>query len=235
MVAEGNTVFDNPLWTGIDFHGAWNCSAHDNHVYNCRNGLLLQGSSGDGVDYSGANNSVTNNLVTTLRLNGGPSTITSVTRLGISVNGGHKIRHRSVVVRSNTIDGYGDTRYSSFALQHTNNTGVEISANKITNWRGYCCYSAYADGVIRGNVFGPPADPAGSACIYVAIGGHLEIADNRFERDGGAGAMYGVYINTAADEPYAIHGNDFSGVTGLAYAGHGGSRLDPRQIVGGRP
>jgi hypothetical protein len=235
MLVEGNTVYDIPLWAGIDFHGAWDCTANANHVYNCRNALMMQGSSRDGVDYSGENNKVTNNSVTTRRLHGEPTTITEVTRLGISVNGGHKIRHRAVVVQNNTIDGYGDTKNTSFALQHSNTTGVDISGNRLTNWLGYGCYSANADGIIRNNEFGPIADATASACIMVAIGGPLEITGNRYVRGAGPAAKYGVYINTPGPTPNRIHDNDFRAVSTLAYAGHVGSKLSEREFSSGHP
>jgi parallel beta-helix repeat protein len=231
----GNTVYDIPLWSGIDFHGAYECRAHNNSVYNCRNGILLQGSSGAGVDFAGEHNSVTSNTVTTKQMSGNPTTITSVARLGISVNGGKRVHHRSIVVHDNTIDGYGDSHNTSFSLQHTYTSDVEISNNRVTNWRGYGCYSAYSDGVVRGNDFGPVADSTGTACIFVAIGGNLRISGNRHVVDSGRGALFGLYINTASDAPYAIQGNDFRSATLQQYAGHGGGRLSPTQIVGGRP
>jgi len=230
-----NTVYDIPLWSGIDFHGAYECQAHDNMVYNCRNGLLLQGSSGAGVNFAGEHNSVINNTVTTAQMNGAPTTVTSVPRLGISVNGGKQVHHRSIVVRGNTIDGYGDSHNTSFSLQHTNTSNLEISNNRVSNWRGAGCYSAYSDGVISGNDFGPVADPVGTACIYVAIGGALRIVGNRHQADQAHAALYGLYINTPGDAPYLIEGNDFRAVRTQQYAEHGGGALSPAQIVGGRP
>jgi parallel beta-helix repeat protein len=230
MLVEGNTAYDNPLWTGIDFHGAWDCTARGNHVYNCRHGVLMQGSSGDGIDYSGSANTVIGNSVTTKRLNGDPTQVTQPTRLGISVNGGHRHRHEHIVVQNNAIDGYGDSAHGSFALQHTNTTGVEISGNKVSNWKGYGCYSAYSDGVIRGNEFGPPADPTGTAVIFVATGGQLEITGNRLLAGAGPRAMYGVYINDPKDQPYRIHDNDFRAASNQQYAGHGGAPLDARMM-----
>jgi len=230
-----NTVSDIPQWTGIDFHGAYDCQAHDNHVYNCRNGVLLQGSSGAGVEFAGERNSVVGNTVTTSRMNGEPTTVSAVTRLGISVNGGKRIHHRSIVVRGNTIDGYGDSHGTSFSLQHTYTSDVEISSNHVTNWRGYGCYSAYSDGTISGNEFGPVADRISTACIFVAIGGHLKIVNNRHVADPGHAALYGVVINTATDPPYVISGNDFRAASAQQYAGHGGARMSAAQIVSGQP
>jgi hypothetical protein len=231
---SGNTVYDIPLWSGIDFHGAYECQAHHNSVYNCRNGLLLQGSSGAGAEFAGEHNSVISNSVTTSRANGEPTTVTSVPRLGISVNGGKQLHHRSIVVRDNIIDGYGDSHNTSFSLQHTNTSDVEISSNRVTNWRGAGCYSAYSDGVISNNDFGPVADPAGTSCIFVAIGGRLRITGNRHAVPAGSGALYGLYINTPGDPPYVIEGNDFRSATLQQYAGHGGARLSPAQMSGGR-
>ena len=230
----GNTVYDIPLWSGIDFHGAYECQAHHNSVYNCRNGILLQGSSGAGVDFAGEHNAVLSNTVTTSRMNGGPTTVASVPRLGISVNGGKVVHHRTIVVRDNSIDGYGDSRNTSFSLQHTYTSEAEISNNRVTNWRGAGCYSAYSDGVISNNDFGSVADPAGTACIFVAIGGRLRIAGNRHVVPSG-GAMYGLCINSPGDAPYAIEGNDFRSATVRQYAGHGGAPLSPAQMIGGRP
>ena len=230
-----NTVHDVPLWSGIDFHGAYECQAHDNKVYNCRNGLLLQGSSGAGANFAGEHNSVIDNTVTTSQMNGEPTTVTSVVRLGISVNGGKLVHHRTIVVRGNTIDGYGDSHSTSFSLQHTNTSDVEISNNRVTNWRGPGCYSAYSDGVISGNDFGPVADPTGTACIYVAIGGKLRITGNHHRADPAHAALYGLYINSPGDAPYLIEGNDFRAVRTQQYAGHGGAALAPAQVVGGRP
>jgi hypothetical protein len=231
----GNTVYNIPLWSGIDFHGAYECRAHDNQVYNCRNGVLLQGTSGGGENFAGEHNSVTNNTITTTQRDGAPTTITSVPRLGVSVNGGKIVRHRAIVVKGNVIDGYGDSRNTSFSLQHTYTSDVEISNNRVTNWRGAGCYCAYSDGVITDNVFGEVADPTGTACIYVAVGGQLRIAGNRHAVDAGHGALYGLYINSASDSPYVIQGNDFRSATRQQYAGRGGGRLAPTQIVGGRP
>ena len=63
----------------------------------------------------------------------------------------------NTIVRDNTIDGFGDTAHSSYSIQHTYTSKVEISNNRINNWRGYGCYSAYSDGVISDNIFGPVA------------------------------------------------------------------------------
>ncbi len=231
---SGNTVYDIPLWSGIDFHGAYECQAHHNSVYNCRNGVLLQGSSGAGVDFAGEHNAVLSNSVTTSRMSGEPTTITSVPRLGISVNGGKVVHHRTIVVRDNAIDGYGDIRNTSFSLQHTYTSEAEISNNRVTNWRGAGCYSAYSDGVISNNEFGPVADPTGTACIFVAIGGRLRITGNRHVVPSG-GAMYGVCINSPGDAPYIIEGNDFRSATVRQFAGHSGTPLSPAQVAGGRP
>jgi len=89
--------------------------------------------------------------------------------------------------------------------------------------------------VISGNDFGPVADPVGTACIYVAIGGALRIVGNRHQADPAHAALYGLYINTPGDAPYLIEGNDFRAVRTQQYAGHGGGALSPAQIVGGRP
>ncbi len=230
----GNTVFDIPLWAGIDFHGAYDCRAHNNRVYNCRHGLLLQGSSNAGGDFAGENNAVTSNVVTTARMNGEPTTISAQTRLGISVNGGKQLRHRSIVVHDNTIDGYGDSHNTSSSIQHTNTQNIEISNNRISNWSGYACYSANSQGVIQNNDYGPVAERTSTACIFVAVGGSLRVIGNRHVVPAGRGAMYGLYINTPTDAPYTIQGNDFSSATVQQYAGHGGSRLSTAQMVGGR-
>ncbi len=229
-----NTVHDIPVWVGIDFHGAWDCRAHDNQVFNCRHGITMQGSSDKAVDYAGANNSVTNNRVTTRRANGEETTVTAVTRLGISVNGGRRVHQQSITVRDNTIDGFGDTSNTSFSLQHTFTSNADISNNKVTNWRGYGCCSAYSDGVISDNEFGPPADDTNSACIFVAVGGHLRITGNRLAADSKRRPRFGVVINTPGDDPYFIRRNDFRAAAMRAYAGHAGSRLPAAQIVEGR-
>jgi hypothetical protein len=229
----GNTVYDIPLWAGIDFHGAYDCQAHNNNVYNCRHGMLLQGSSNAGADFAGENNSVTGNNVTTRRMNGEPTTITETTRLGISVNGGKRVRHRAIAVRDNSVDGYGDSHNTSSSIQHTNTAALEIVNNRITNWRGYACYSANSEGIIQGNDFGAVADPTSTACVFVAVNGSLRVIGNRHTVSG-RGAMYGLYINTPSDGPYVIQGNDFRSATVQQYAGHGGSPLSRAQIVGGR-
>ena len=230
-----NTVHDIPLWVGVDFHGAYDCRARNNSVFNCCHGVLLQGSSGDAQPFGGENNEVINNAVTTRQMNGAPTTVTSVPRLGISINGGARVPHRSVTVRGNTIDGFGDNRHTSFALQHTYASAVDISANRVSDWRGYGCYSHHSDGVISDNEFGAVTDSTGTACIFVVIAGQLKILRNRHVVDGGRAAQYGVYINNPGDGPYVIEGNDFARVTVQQYAGHNGSRLSPAQIVGGPP
>jgi parallel beta-helix repeat protein len=230
-----NVVHDIPLWVGIDFHGAYECRAHDNKVYNCRHGILIQGSSGMAVDFAGEHNSIIGNSITTQRMNGEPTTISEVTRLGISINGGKVVPHRSISVRENVIDGYGDSKNTSFSLQHTYTTDVDISNNRITNWSGYGCYSAHSQGVIRGNDFGPVADSRSSACIMVAIDGRLDIIGNRHAVEAGRAAMYGLVINSPTDAPYLIQNNDFRSATVQQYAGHSGVRLSPSQIQGGAP
>lgn len=230
-----NTVYDIPLWVGVDFHGAYDCRARSNSVFNCRHGVTMQGSSGDAVGFGGENNEVISNAVTTRRMNGDSTTVTAVPRLGISINGGARVRHRAVTVRGNAIDGFGDSQHTSFSLQHTYTSSVDISANRVSDWRGYGCYSAYSDGVISDNEFDGAADSAGTACIFVAIGGQLRILRNRHVVVGGHAALYGLYFNSPADGPYVIEGNDFTPVTLQQYAGHGGTRLSPAQIVGGRP
>src|SRR5262249_481862 len=134
-----NTVYDIPVWIGIDFHGAFDCRVHDNKVYNCRHGICLQGSSNAAGDFAGGKNSSTDNRVTIARMNGEATTVTAVPRLGISVNGGKAVRHRSISVRNNTIDGYGDSKNTSFSIQHTFTTDVDISNNRVLNWKGYGC------------------------------------------------------------------------------------------------
>jgi hypothetical protein len=230
-----NTVYDIPLWVGVDFHGAYDCRARNNSVFNCRHGVTMQGSSGDAVGFGGENNEAVSNAVTTRRMNGEPTTVTAVPRLGISINGGAQVRHRAVTVRDNTIDGYGDSRNTSFSLQHTYTSAVEISANRISDWRGYGCYSAHSAGVISDNEFGAVADNVSTACIFVAIDGELKILRNRHPVSSGRSALYGLYINTPTDAPYLIEGNDFRSATVQQYAGHGGTRLSPAQIAGGRP
>jgi parallel beta-helix repeat protein len=226
-----NTVHDIPLWTGIDFHGAYDCSAHDNKVYNCRNGILLQGSSGQAAGFAGENNSVVSNIITTSRMGGGATTVTEVTRLGISVNGGKRVRHRSVKVQGNRIEGYGDSRNTSFSLEHSFTVDLEIEGNTLSGWRGYGCYSAFSQGEILNNEFGSVADPRSTACIFVATGGVLRIVGNREVPRGGRAPLYGVYINSPDDRSCVIRDNDFRAVTALGYAGHGGRPL-PRDQMG---
>jgi hypothetical protein len=230
-----NTVYDIPLWVGVDFHGAYDCHARNNSIFNCRHGITMQGSSGDAVGFGGENNEVTNNTATTRRMNGDATTVTAVPRLGISINGGARVRQRGVTVRNNTINGFGDSHNTSFSLQHTNTSSVDISANRITDWRGYGCYSAYSDGIISENEFDAVADATSTACIFIAIGGQLKILRNRHVVNGGQAALYGLYINTPTDAPYIIEGNDFRAARMLQYASHAGRPLSPAQIVGGRP
>ena len=220
--------------TGIDFHGAYDCRAQSNQVYNCRHGLLLQGSSGAGVDFAGENNSVVGNAVTTARINGGPTTVTAVPRLGISVNGGKLVHNRAVSVRNNSIDGYGDSQHTSFSLQHTFTSDVEIGSNEVTRWRGYGCYSAYSDGVISDNDFGAVDDPTGTACIYSAIGGRLQISRNRHVPPQGA-ALYGIYLNSPQGTACRIWENDFRSASMRQYAGPRGGPILASQIVGTAP
>jgi hypothetical protein len=166
-------------------------------------------------------------------MNGGPTTITETMRLGISVNGGKIVPHRTIVVSDNTIDGYGDSQNTSPSIQHTYTMGLEVSNNRITNWRGYGCFSHHSQGIIQNNTFGSVADPRSTACVYVAIAGGLRIIGNRLVVNGGRAPMYGVYINTPTDAPYVIEGNDFRAATVQQYAGHSGARLSPAQMVGG--
>jgi hypothetical protein len=230
-----NTVYDIPVWIGVDFHGAYDCHARNNSVFNCRHGVMLEGSSGDAVGFGGENNEVVSNAMTTRRRNGEPTTVAAISRVGIGVNGGVRVHHRGVTVRGNTIDGFGDSNHTSFALEHSYTSGIDISSNRLSDWRGYACYSHHSDGVISDNEFGAVADSAGTACIFVATDGQLRILRNRHVVSGGRAALYGLYVNNPGDAPYVIAGNDFTAVTTQQYAGHNGSRLSSTQIVGGRP
>lgn len=227
-----NVVHDVPLWAGIAFHGAFDCRAHSNQVYNCRHGLVLQGSSGAAVDFAGENNSVVDNAVTTGQMNGGPTTVTAVPRLGISVNGGKLVHHRAISVKNNLIDGYGDSQHTSFSLQHTFTSNVEIAGNRVTRWRGYGCYSAYSDGVIGDNDFGAIGEPGETACIFVAIGGRLQISGNRHVVPPQGAARYGIYLNSPVETACRIRQNDFRSATLRQYAGPGGGPMLASQIVG---
>jgi len=209
---SANVVHDIPLWTGVDAHGGYELTIHDNAVYNCRHGILCGGGSGDASNYGGENKCVRENFVTTKRRDGSATTVSAVDRYGIIVSGGTTVRSVGCAVLGNTIEGYGDAVVSSYPIEATFADAVEIRGNVIRDWRGKAIYSAQGNGVITDNVLEGVNSATNSRCIEVDGPGIWIIHGNKHKPRSGTGAVEGLRV-VAGSAVQNVDDNDFSAAT----------------------
>lgn len=209
-----NEVYDIPLWEGVDAHGAYETHFHHNKIYNCANPISLAGSSGAAANYAGWNNSVTDNVCTTLRRDGTASTISVTPRTGIGVSGGSTVPHQNVFVARNTVDGYGDNVVSSHSIQAKQCLRANITKNTITNWKGYAIYTSNGDGVIEGNIFDSVADQTNTVCVMLDTTNYSwSVLGNKHRVVAGTVSATGLRINNTNNPRCLMNDNDFSSAT----------------------
>lgn len=229
-----NTVYDIPLWTGIDAHGAYDCTFSFNKVYNCRRGIQVASSSGAAVNYAGEGNEISFNTITSRKRDGSATTVAGGLIDGITVNGGSTVMHRGVRVVGNDIEGCGDTTNASASMSFARVREAVILCNTIRNWAGVGFYTFDGDGVIHGNVFGAVSNAAGARCIRIdtaSTTGAWAITNNRHRPQAGTLAIEGLRIDTAT--PRIIIGdNDFDSAT-TPYVNVDGARVLRRQLFAG--
>jgi hypothetical protein len=210
-IIDGCTIYDVPQWRGLDAHGGYEVHFRNNEIYNCGLPIGLCSSSGDAINYAGADNSVVSNKITRKRRDGSATQVTA--NVGaIIVNGGSTARHRRVTVIDNEIDGYGASGHRWHSIAAVYCTDALIVGNRISDWAGYGIYSYGGNGFIADNVFGPVSEARGAFCIRLDArdSGEWSVLGNRHHPPSGMTAAEGLRISSGSPR-CIVHGNDFDG------------------------
>lgn len=242
-----NLIHDIPLWAAVVCHGGYEVRIHNNAVYNCFIGIECASSSGVAAAYAGENNSVTDNVIYALQINGNASGVTAGYTNGIIVNGGSSTNgavgfHRGVVVKGNHIYGMGDPLGTSasngvgsgFSVYAAFMEAAVIDENVIRNGEGVGIYAEIFDGSIKNNCFGAPGTAANSVCVYMQDPNkETTISGNKHSPNGGNIYAVGLNLNTSGGTNVVCSGNDFSecGVpyaSDVAFLTRGTSDVTPR-------
>jgi hypothetical protein len=247
-----NFVHDIPIWTGIDFHGGYECSVDHNAVYNCLQGInfgYIPNSSGN--HYAGYNNSVEYNNVYINKYNNAASTGVTPANGGITVSGMAPTATNaggaaySMRVIGNTIDGYGNnasppTAYSLYCSGYFDSLIVEN--NIIRNWSGHGIFMSglFSATKVIGNEFSATLTTySAAACIRVennkqTISGSSYDGDpimfalnrTRFTPGTGTPAAFGIVINrTVCVNGLDAFSNDFALASTAPYGSDAGGAL----------
>lgn len=220
-VVENNTVYDVPLWAGLDAHGGYELKFANNRIYNCRHPLSIASGSGDAANYAGDNNQIIGNYATDHKLNGSPTSI-ATPGYAIVVSGGSTTKHSGVIVADNILDGFGDTiggftGVSSIRAQQVRS--LLIARNIFRNWLGTAIYTSSSDGIIEHNVFEGVNDATNSCCIFLdTTTGVWILSGNKHYPVTGTAAAQGVNINNTSNPRCVFDGNNFDYAT-APYAG----------------
>ena len=217
-IIEGCTVYDVPLWRGLDAHGGFAVHFRNNEIYNCALPIGLCSSSGDAINYAGADNSVVGNRITRRRRDGSPTQVNA--NVGaIIVNGGSTARHRRVTVIDNEVDGYGESGHRWHSIAAVYCTDALIVGNRIGDWAGYGIYSYGGSGFIADNGFGPVSEVRGAFCIRLDArdSGEWSVLGNRHHPASGMTAAEGLRVSSG-NPRCIVDGNDFEGAA-TPYAG----------------
>jgi hypothetical protein len=159
------TIYDVPMWGGADCHGAYDTHFYSFRTYNCRHPVSMGSSSGDAINYAGANNKAWAFYCTTKRRDGSATTITGVDRTGLNLNGGTVVPNDNPQAWDFVLDGYGDTVVSSNSIQAVYAKNAHIHHFTLTNWSGRGVDAAYGSGTISHGTFDNPASVTNSTCI----------------------------------------------------------------------
>lgn len=239
-VVEGCTVYDIPLWTGLDAHGCYETHFVDNNIFNCGIGINQSSQSGAGFQYAGWDNSVVGNVVD-MRRRDGTATTTTTQKAGIIVNGGSIVRNLRPTVARNKVYGAGVAPSTWNSIEATLTQDAIIVDNQIESWTGFGIYSTGGSGVIANNTFGAVTATPSTECIRLdaTLSGAWTVTNNRHRPFTGTAAPVGLTISATAPRCIVAE-NDFDYAT-LPYAGStvlltcGPSVPIPRMQVTGTP
>ena len=209
-----NTIYDIPVWRGVDFHGGYECRANHNNIYNTKWPIGVGAGSGAAANYAGENMQACYNYITAKRRDGSASTVADFESIAIVLNGGSVVQNKNVQCVGNIIDGYGlSTAAGAHCIEATYVRNATIRDNKFLNWQRDAIYSVNGDGVIAGNLFDAVANAANSRCIWIDGGTYAwNVTGNRHEPHGGTVAAEGLRITTGSPRT-AVNDNNFAQAT----------------------
>jgi hypothetical protein len=205
-----NTCYDQPTYTAIDAHGAFDTSVHHNKIYNCRRAIQIASGSNGALNYAGEANSVCFNTITPKQINGDATTVVGSLIDGITVNGGVTVLHTGVRVIGNDIEGCGSADNVSASITAARTRDCIIMGNTIRNWAGPGIYTFDGDGCIQGNSFDSVNDATTSRCIFIDTSsfGTWTITGNNHNPRSGTPASEGLRISSIANR-HIIESNNF--------------------------
>lgn len=217
---RNSTVYNVPLWEGIDMHGGFDCQVIGCRVYNCSVGIWVSHDSSTAFGLTGEGNAVIDCRVDGRQIDGSATTVANGgaagtgTQVGISMSGLSTTQYqKNCTVRGNTISQCGDRNagVTSNAILVNWASNADVSGNKIDICYGKGICGQYFSGVIRGNVFGPVGTNANSTAIYLnGNNGSTVIGDNRHDALGGSVYAVGADLSTTNAARCVLSGNDFS-------------------------
>jgi hypothetical protein len=214
-----NEVRDVPLWTGIDFHGAYDSLVHHNRTYNCHRGIQVSSSSNAGLNYAGENNAIVDNVVYGPQINGNATTDLAGFQAGIVVNGGSVLTHRGITVRGNHIYAVGHALVtpSVYVLEASLCNDLVIADNTFRACLGRMIYMNNTSGSIHHNQFDSVgASATGSNLVYIDSNcGPLTITGNIHQPLSGTLTVSNIGINTPGSgyTRMVVADNDFNACT----------------------
>lgn len=212
-VVDGCTIYDVPIWRGLDAHGAYETHFINNKIFNCGLPIGLSASSGDAAAYAGWDNSVTGNVIDA-RKRDGTATTTTAQRGAIIINGGTTVRHKRVSCKGNKIYGYGLTTNAWENISASYVEDATITENQLDNWEGNGIYTTGGSGIIANNTFGAVSTISNSKCIRIDSidTGVWTVTGNRHRVLTGNVAAEGIRVT--ANTPRILYANnDFSSAT----------------------
>lgn len=212
-VVDECTIYDVPIWRGLDAHGAYETHFINNKIFNCGLPIGLSASSGDAAAYAGWDNSVTGNVIDA-RKRDGTATTTTAQRGAIIINGGTTVRHKRVSCKGNKIYGYGLTTNAWENISASYVEDATITENQLDNWEGNGIYTTGGSGIIANNTFGPVSTISNSKCIRIdgTDTGVWTVTGNRHRVLTGNVAAEGIRVT--ANTPRILYANnDFSSAT----------------------
>lgn len=220
LTVTGCTFLNNPRWEGLDTHGAENVTFQDNHIENCRIGIMA----------GNAANFVADPRLSTVLIEG--NTVIQGTGMGghfgIVVNGGVG-RAQDIIIRGNTVRGFGgtDSKVGSITVYRVANVTIEQNTVIDFGMNAVCMYYEVFGARIATNIFRnlgariagqSTAGIAGVSwgCHNVTVTGNELIAESVsqqvdfFIRAGATNQSWQIGTNTIATTNTALY-------AGLAY------------------
>jgi hypothetical protein len=146
-VVEANVVQGVRYWTGIDCHAGYKSIIHNNQVYDCANGIVLQYDSSTEVNKQPCEDlTVRGNMVY------GRST-SSENALGIASLGLSSLVNKNIVIDNNFVSGCGSYDDTNGAIYINETTSAEVTNNRVEKSvrHGIGLKGTSANLVVRGN------------------------------------------------------------------------------------